>query len=58
MTQNLVFILEDETSDRNALEARLRAIDLVPTTQPNVEDARKHLDVTGDIYSVYFLDVQ
>lgn len=58
MTLNLAFLLEDEQSDRAVLENRLRAIGLVPTTYPNVEDARRHLDVTGDIYSVYFLDMQ
>src|SRR3989338_4276383 len=58
MKQNLIFILEDEPSDRNFLEARLREISFVPTTQPNVEDAIKHLDATVDVYAAYILDMQ
>lgn len=58
MAQNLVFILEDEESDRFVLETHLREVGFVPTTKPNVEDARRHLDETGDVYAYYFLDMQ
>ena len=55
---NLAFILEDEPTDRFVLEERIKDIGMVPTTQSNLYDAKKHLEVTGDVYSAYFLDMQ
>lgn len=55
---NLAFILEDEFGDGAILELRLKEIGMNSVTQRNVESAIELHGKTGDIYSVYFLDMQ
>ena len=58
MIKNLAFILEDEPTDRAVLEYRLIDVGFVPTTFSNVQEAWSLLDLSGDIYLAYFLDMR